>query len=283
MPLLDTLQDGLARVLRAKKSAGLPAMSAGIGSGGHGMVPFEDDMIVSKPTIIFHTSQIFFNFLAMCCFASVAGFQAKRQVGPSGLTGFTLFITIAGIFLSTFMLLVPVIYEKYDKLMTIARLMKEVRVGFILTGTGTIVSLLISFIVTISAWTEPGCKNPDNDPNQSKGDAFKNGLSGWCSTKKAGAIFLWLAFSMCLSSLTRRRVSEPDDSILGGITRMALKRLAQWQPETNRIVPPRTSRSSIPTSIHDPQCQRRRCRRRRRGIYLPRTSYPFDSSRCLAY
>lgn len=50
------------------------------------------------------------------------------------------------------------------------------------------------FVVTISAWTEPGCKDPNKDPNASKGDGFKNGLSGWCSTKKAGAVFFWLAF-----------------------------------------------------------------------------------------
>lgn len=51
------------------------------------------------------------------------------------------------------------------------------------------------FIVTISAWTQPGCKNPDNDPSaEDKGDDFKKGLDGWCSTKKAGAIFFWLAF-----------------------------------------------------------------------------------------
>lgn len=39
-------------------------------------------MIVSKPTIAFHSFQIFFNFLAMACFASVAAFQAKWHVGP---------------------------------------------------------------------------------------------------------------------------------------------------------------------------------------------------------
>jgi hypothetical protein len=36
-----------------------------------------------------------------------------------------------------------------------------------------------------------GCKNPDDDPNASLGDDFKNGLSGWCRTKKAAAIFMW--------------------------------------------------------------------------------------------
>jgi len=32
-------------------------------------------------------------------------------------------------------------------------------------------------------------------------DEFKNGLDGWCSTKKAGAIFFWLAFGFWLASL----------------------------------------------------------------------------------
>jgi len=92
------------------------------------------------------------------------------------------------------MILVPVISEKYDKLNRLARAMKEVRVGFILAGTGVSLSLLLAFIVTISAWSEAGCKNPDNDPNASKGDSFKQGLSGFCTTKKAGAIFLWFTF-----------------------------------------------------------------------------------------
>lgn len=125
-------------------------------------------MIVSKPAIIFHTSQVFFNFLAMCCFASVAAFQAKWGVGPcelllsiliqshgtdslhqfmiAGLTGFALFVSIAGMFLSLFMLLVPVVYEKYDRLTRLARALKELRVSFILVGTGTTFSLLIACV-----------------------------------------------------------------------------------------------------------------------------------------
>jgi len=168
---------------------------------GHGMVPFDDDMIVSKPAIIFYTGQIFFNFLAMACFAGVASFQAKWKVGPSGLTGFAVFVSVIGIVMSSIMLAVPVIYEKYDKFNRLARVMRELRVAFILAGASTSVALLISFIVTISAWTEPGCKNPDNDPNAKLGDAFKSGLDGWCSTKKAGAVFFWLAFGFWAASL----------------------------------------------------------------------------------
>ncbi|KAJ7671651.1 hypothetical protein DFH06DRAFT_121369 [Mycena polygramma] len=159
-------------------------------------------MIVSKPMIVFHTSQIFFNFLAMCCFASVAAFQAKWHVGPSGLSGFAIFLSILGMFLPLFMLLIPVAYEKYDKAIRLARALKEVRVGFILTGTGSAFSLLIAFATTISAFTEPGCKDASKDPNAKKGgDDFVNGLPGWCSTKKAGAIFFWGAFIFWGASL----------------------------------------------------------------------------------
>ncbi|KAK7454489.1 hypothetical protein VKT23_011243 [Stygiomarasmius scandens] len=173
-------------------------------------------MIISKPAIVFHASQIFFNFLAMACFASVAAFQAKWDVGPSGLSGFTLFITIVGMLLSAFMLTIPVLYEKYDKFIRLARALKEVRVGFILTGLGSAASLLIAFIVTISAWTEKGCKNPDDDPNADKGDDFKNGLSGWCNTKKAAAIFLWLAFVFWGASLILLIINWRQGKLLSG-------------------------------------------------------------------
>lgn len=43
MPLLDTIQDGIARFM-PKKSSSTPAMSGGIGSGGHVMVPFDDEV-----------------------------------------------------------------------------------------------------------------------------------------------------------------------------------------------------------------------------------------------
>jgi len=159
-------------------------------------------MIVSKPTIVAHSSQIFFNFIAMICFAAVASFQAKWGVGPSGLTGFALFISIGSMLLSAFMLAIPVVCEKHDKFVGLARALKEVRISFILTGAGLTFSLLISFIVTISAWTEPGCKDAKSDPNaEAKGDDFVNGLSGWCITKKSGAIFFWFAFVCWCASL----------------------------------------------------------------------------------
>ncbi|KAI0749857.1 hypothetical protein C8Q80DRAFT_651304 [Daedaleopsis nitida] len=159
-------------------------------------------MIVSKPAIVFHVSQVFFNFLAMCTMAGAAAFQAKWKVGPSGLSGFAIFIAVTGILYSLFILLVPVVYEKYDKGARLARALKEIRVGFILSGAGSAVSLLIAFIITISAWTEPGCKDATKDPHAELGDEFQKGLSGFCSTKKAAAIFFWLVFVFWGCSLT---------------------------------------------------------------------------------
>ncbi|KAF9067194.1 hypothetical protein BDP27DRAFT_1226088 [Rhodocollybia butyracea] len=172
-------------------------------------------MIISKPAILFHVSQIFFNFLSMACFASVAAFQAKWGVGPSGLSGFTLFITILGMLFSTFMLVIPVLYEKYDKFVRLARALKEVRVSFILTGAGTVVSLLIAFIVTISAWTEPGCKDASKDPHADIDPGFTSGLPGWCSTKKAAAIFLWLVFVFWAASTTLLIINWRQGKLLG--------------------------------------------------------------------
>ena len=65
-------------------------------------------------------------------------------MSSAGLSGFAIFIAVAGIFYSLFILLVPVIYEKYDKGARLSRALKETRVSFILSGTGTAVSLLIA-------------------------------------------------------------------------------------------------------------------------------------------
>lgn len=197
MPILDAIQTSVSKVFPRKHEES-PIDTAPLGYG-NSLRPFDDDMIISKPAIVAHTLQAFFSFLAMACFASLAAFQSKWKVGPSGLTGFAIFITIVSLVLSLFLMAVPVIYDKWNKFNRLARAMKEDRVQFILIGLGTITTLLISFIVTISAWTEPGCKKADNDPNAKLGDDFKNGLSGWCSTKKAAAIFLWIAFGMSSS------------------------------------------------------------------------------------
>ncbi|KAJ7242758.1 hypothetical protein B0H12DRAFT_1023535 [Mycena haematopus] len=202
MALLDRIKDGITAIVPASKRRNTIPASQGIGNVGTGHANFEDDMIVSKPMIVFHTSQIFFNFLAMCCFASVAAFQAKWHIGPSGLSGLAIFLSVTGMFLPLFMLLVPVAYEKYDKFIRLARALKEVRVGFILTGTGTAFSLLIAFATTISAFTEAGCKDASKDPHaKAGGDSFVAALPGWCSTKKAGAIFFWGAFIFWTASL----------------------------------------------------------------------------------
>jgi hypothetical protein len=68
----------------------------------------------------------------------------------AGLTGFAIFISIMSILLSLFLLLVPVLYEKYDKFIKLARALKEIRVAFILAGTGAITNFLIAYVVLLS-------------------------------------------------------------------------------------------------------------------------------------
>ena len=57
-----------------------------------------------------------------------------------------MFISVAGLVMSSFMLAVPVMYEKYDKLTRLARAMKELRVAFVLTGASTGIALLIACV-----------------------------------------------------------------------------------------------------------------------------------------
>lgn len=64
----------------------------------------------------------------------------------AGLSGFAVFVAVFSMALSSFMLVVPVVYEKYDKLARLARALKEVRVGFILNGTGTVLNLLLAYV-----------------------------------------------------------------------------------------------------------------------------------------
>ena len=50
---------------------------------------------------------------------------------------------------------VPVVYEKYDKFGRLARALQELRVGFVLTGTGCVFSLLIAWVVFLFAVISP--------------------------------------------------------------------------------------------------------------------------------
>lgn len=109
--------------------------------------------------------QIFLSFIAMCCFASVASFQAQFHVGPctcishlqagssadkrattAGLSGLSIFIAVITLLLSSFLVAVPVIYDKYDKLHKLARALRELRVGFIVNGAGAILTLLAAYV-----------------------------------------------------------------------------------------------------------------------------------------
>jgi len=139
----------------------------------------------------------------MCLCACWRAYASSDGSISIGLSGFAIFVSVSGIVLSLVLLFAPVIYGNTAKAARLTRALMEYRVQFILIGSGTVMSLLIAFIVTISVWTEPGCKDATKDPHAgSRNSGFVSGLPGWCSTKKAAAVFFWFAFAFWAASLT---------------------------------------------------------------------------------
>ncbi|WVQ93296.1 hypothetical protein IAU59_000364 [Kwoniella sp. CBS 9459] len=160
--------------------------------------PFLDGPVLEEPSLpkahlIIHVVAIFFTFLAICTMGAVAGFQSK-WFSVSGGTGFVIFCLVLLFILSAFLMVVPIVYDRWDRLKRPAQFLNQTRSTFILHAFGTFLALLCAFIVTISAWAAKGCKNAEDDPHADLGDDFKNGLKDWCTTKKASAIFDWFSF-----------------------------------------------------------------------------------------
>jgi len=53
-------------------------------------------------------------------------------------------------FLALFLLMVPLVNEKFDKMTRVARAIKEDRASFVLVGTGTTFTFLLAYVVTSS-------------------------------------------------------------------------------------------------------------------------------------
>jgi hypothetical protein len=49
-------------------------------------------------------------------------------------------------FLALFLLLIPLVAEKFDKLTRLARALKEDRATFVLVGTGTVLTFLLAYV-----------------------------------------------------------------------------------------------------------------------------------------
>ncbi|CAG7849650.1 SubName: Full=Uncharacterized protein {ECO:0000313/EMBL:CCA71321.1} [Serendipita indica DSM 11827] len=214
MAIIDNIKDAVTRFIPQKRES-LPEP----GSAGHGMHRGED-LILSKTFIVASSFQIFLSFIAMCCFAGVASFQAKHKVGPSFLSILAIFDSLVLFFLAAFLLAVPVIYDRYDRLAGLFRALRVTRVALICNGIGIFFSLITAFVTTISVFTQPGCKDPKKDPSaKSAGKAFVAGLPDWCQTKRAGAIFFWLTLLAWLVTTylafqewrTGKTVYRPED------------------------------------------------------------------------
>lgn len=51
-------------------------------------------------------------------------------------------------FLALFLLLIPLVAEKFDRLTRLARALKEDRATFVLVGTGTVLTFLLAYVVS---------------------------------------------------------------------------------------------------------------------------------------
>ncbi|KAL1406041.1 hypothetical protein Q8F55_007724 [Vanrija albida] len=164
-----------------------------LGNAEHEEQPILNEPTITRAQIVIHGAVMFLTFIAICTMGAVAGFQSKWLKTVSGGTGFTLFLLLLSFILSCILLTIPIVYDRWDRLKRSAQFLSQPRSKLILGIFGAILMLIAAFIVTISAWGAKGCKNPDNDPHEKLGDDFKHGLKGWCTTKKASAIFDWFA------------------------------------------------------------------------------------------
>jgi len=135
-------------------------------------------MIMPTPVIVLHKSQIFLQLPRRSMFC--------QKVRPSGLTGFVLFVSIASMFLSAFMLLVPW-YMQYDNFARLAHVLKEDRVMF-MNHPWYLPVWHLAFSWH-AVWEDlPGCKNADNNLNAELEWCLTKGLGGWWgSSEKAGS------------------------------------------------------------------------------------------------
>ncbi|KIM33593.1 hypothetical protein M408DRAFT_14272 [Serendipita vermifera MAFF 305830] len=187
----------------------------------------EERQVGSAPAVVLKASQrvvvkvtVLPVVESSCCYAGVAGFEAKFQVGPSGVTVLALFASLLLFFLASFVLAVPVIYDRYDKLKSLAQALQVTRVSLILNGIGIFFSLITAFTTTISVFTVAGCKNPKDDPMARQGGAdFVAGLPSTCTTRRAGAFFFWFTMLAWVVTMylafqewrTGKTVYRPED------------------------------------------------------------------------
>ncbi|ORX39055.1 hypothetical protein BD324DRAFT_618365 [Kockovaella imperatae] len=207
-----------------------------------GANPFNEGPNLEEPSLprfhlVLHCAAIFFTFLAICMTGAVANFQAT-WFAVSGGTAFTLFLLLVAILLSVALFIVPTVYDRWDKLKSANGFLSAPRTRLIIHAFGALLMLIAAFIVTVSAWTSKGCKNPEDDPHHDLGDEYTTNLGQWCQTKKASGIFEWLSFISWLVLL--------------------ILTLVEWRRERRdepRFVPPESGISNV--NVHERLARRR--------------------------
>ncbi|CAH7687737.1 hypothetical protein BY996DRAFT_4583657 [Phakopsora pachyrhizi] len=181
--------------LRSNRHLGRVVGPESVVGSGSGL----DDDDTSPIQVIIRGTAVFFLVINTLIYIAIANFQKRWKVGPSGLTGLALFILIQALLHALALLAVPQIYERTDMLRGFSRAIRLTRIQFIIYGTQTGLTLILSLATTISAYTG-GCKNPQDDPHASDKDYISN-ISGFCRNKRAAAAFWWFSFFTFAASL----------------------------------------------------------------------------------
>lgn len=182
MPIIDFIKDNAVKLIPRRRQSGLPMpMSSASGGIGVGVASFDDE-VGNNPGISIYrglradkdgcrcryrnqllcSTRVRYSSLSSRCvvsrlwrrsraptrLASVCDLLCSRMLhltddSVAGLSGLAIFVAVTGMLLSATMLIVPVVYDKYDKLSGLSRAIREDRVHFILSTFGTVWLLLI--------------------------------------------------------------------------------------------------------------------------------------------
>ena len=105
-----------------------------------------DQDFLPKRELIVRGVQAVLEFIFLIVAIVLASFQSKWLGGPSGLTGFLLFIAILNLVVTLLLTIVPLVHERsgYKTLKGAARLLREGRVGLIMNGVMAGINALVA-------------------------------------------------------------------------------------------------------------------------------------------
>lgn len=146
-------------------------------------------------------TQLILGAVVLICSACLAGFQQKWLGKPSGLSGYLIFVSLFSMLCTSLLLFIPLCARKAkgQRNVRVAAFLQQARPAFVFRGVPTGFVLLTTLIQTISVGTSKGCKKHERDgakPKNGNRDAYLKALGGFCASKRATTVFIWLLLGM---------------------------------------------------------------------------------------